>query len=93
MATAFPVKADRDDGRDHDRALEALRSGEVLSLRAILDRVQTEFGGDLIEAELEDEDHRLVYEIKLLTAEGRVLKLEYDARTGDLLKTKEKPSR
>lgn len=74
-----------DDDDDHDRALEALRRGEVLSLRAILDRAAADQPGDLIEAELEHEHGRPLYELKLLTPEGRVLKLKYDARTGERL--------
>ncbi|MFA7429114.1 MAG: PepSY domain-containing protein [Rhodospirillaceae bacterium] len=89
ISATLPASADS----DHDRALQALRSGEVLSLRTILDKAATDFPGDLIEAELEHEDDRTIYEIKLLTPEGQVLKLEYDARTGVLLKTKEKKPR
>ena len=36
----------------------------------------------MIEAELEHEHGRMVYELKLLTVEGRVVKLYYDARSG-----------
>lgn len=89
ISATLPASADG----DHDRALQALRSGEVVSLRTILDKAATDFPGDLIEAELEHENDRMIYEIKLLTPAGQVLKLEYDARTGDLLKAKEKKQR
>ncbi|MGC2857552.1 PepSY domain-containing protein [Novispirillum sp. DQ9] len=82
LVLAGGVSALADDD-DHDRALEALRRGEVLSLRAILDRAAADQPGDLIEAELEHEHGRPLYELKLLTPEGRVLKLKYDARTGE----------
>lgn len=81
------------DDDDHDRALEALRRGDVLSLRTILDRAAEDYPGDLIEAELEQEDGLTLYELKLLTPDGRVLKLEYDARTGDLIKAKKRDPR
>lgn len=81
------------DDDDHDRALQALRRGEVVSLRSILDRAAQDHPGDLIEAELEEEDGRTIYELKMLTPDGRILKLEYDARTGDLLKARERHHR
>ena len=44
----------------------------------------------MIEAELEDQGGIVVYEIKMLTADGRVMKLYYNAATGELLKTKDR---
>ena len=40
----------------------------------------------LLEAELEEEDDVLVYEVELLTADGTVRELELDARDGRILK-------
>lgn len=92
-AVTFALPTAQADEDDHDRALEALRRGEVMALSAILDRAARDHPGDLIEAELEHEDGRTLYELKLLTPEGRVLKLEYDARTGDLLTARERGHR
>lgn len=89
LATVPPAGADD----DHDRVLQAVQAGEVLSLRTILEQAEKAFPGDLIEVELEDEDSRTIYEIKLLTPQGRVLKLKYDARTGDLLTSRERDRR
>ena len=47
----------------------------------------------MIEAELEDEGGLVVYEIRILTTDGRVMKLHYDAATGALLKTKDRNGR
>lgn len=80
-----PLRADDDRGRDHDRARAAVLRGEVLPLRDILERAETAFPGRLLEAELEDDHGRLTYEVKLLTEDGRVLELVYDARDGTLL--------
>ncbi|MBC7908052.1 MAG: PepSY domain-containing protein [Rhodospirillaceae bacterium] len=73
---------------DHDRARRAVQAGEVLPLRTILDKAAAQFPGDLIEAELEDERGQMVYEIKLISPEGNVIKLHYDARDGRLLSAK-----
>lgn len=78
---------------DHDRARKAVEQGLVLPFTDILARAESAYPGQLVEAELEEEKGKLVYEIKMLTADGRVVKLEYDARTGELLKTKERSPR
>lgn len=71
---------------DHDRARRAVEAGEIKPLREILAEVEKTHGGQLMEAELEHEQGRMVYELKLLTAGGRIVKLYYDARSGLLLK-------
>ncbi len=76
------------DDRDHDRALRAVEDGRILPLKSILDRALVDFPGQMIEAELEDEGGKLVYEITILSVEGRVLKVLYDAQSGTLLKAK-----
>jgi uncharacterized membrane protein YkoI len=73
---------------DHDRARRAVEEGRILPLRDILDRAQAAYPGELIEAELEGEHGTPVYEIKILTKDGRLIKLLYDASTGELLKSK-----
>ncbi len=85
-----PALAGRDD---HERVREAVQAGEILPLRTILDRAEAAYPGDFVAAELEDEDGRLVYEIKLLASDGRVLKLLYDARSGALLDEKQRGPR
>ena len=73
---------------DHDRARRAVEEGRILPLKEILARAQGAYPGQVIEAELEDEGGMVVYEIKMLTADGRVMKLSYNAATGELLKTR-----
>lgn len=81
-----PTQAD--DGHDHDRARQALEAGEVLPLRAILERVERDNPGQVMEVELERKDGRWIYEIKLLRTSGSLVKLKVDARDGTLLETK-----
>ena len=73
------------DGHDHDRARRALESGEILPLRTILERVERDYPGQIMEVELEREDARWIYEIKLLRTGGALVKIEIDARDGALL--------
>jgi uncharacterized membrane protein YkoI len=77
-------------GSDHDRARQALQSGQVLPLAKILEKVAADVPGEVIETELEEENGRFVYEIKLITPTGRVMKLIYDASDASLLKSREK---
>lgn len=77
-------------GDDHDRARSAVQAGRVLPLRTILDNVARDYPGDVIETELEDMHGDPVYEIKLISPEGMVMKLVYDARDGTLIKAKGK---
>jgi uncharacterized membrane protein YkoI len=87
------AKADDDD----ERARAALRAGDVVPLVQVLSKVESLYEGDVLEVELEDEDDDrrdggtsagFVYEIKLLTPQGNVLKLELDAKTLEVLKVK-----
>ena len=78
---------------DHDRARRAVEEGRILPLKEILARAQAVSPGQVIEAELEDEGGIVIYEIKILTVDGRVMKLSYNAATGELLKTRSRNGR
>lgn len=78
---------------DHDRVRRAVEEGRILPLKDILARCEARHPGQLLEAELEDEHGALIYELKVLGADGRVVKLYFDAGTGELLKVKEKGGR
>ena len=79
---------------------EALQRGEVLPLDRILAIATAKVPGEVIKVELAlegkkpkaDKTHAsklLIYEIKVLTAEGRVRELEIDARSGTVLKVED----
>ncbi|NJO56782.1 MAG: PepSY domain-containing protein [Rhodospirillales bacterium] len=82
---------------DYDRARAAVAAGRILPLTEIVERATAEFGGGVLDAEYEDDDdeedddhhrersNRSHYRIKLLTPDGRVLKLVYDAVSGELI--------
>ncbi len=75
---------------DQDRARAAVQSGQVLPLSVVLARLERELPGQMLEVELEQEDGRWVYEVKLLQAGGRLMKLGLDAGTGAVLKRRER---
>jgi len=76
--------------RDHDLARQALQDGTVLPLRAILDIVEVRYPGQIMEVEFDHDDGVFEYELKVLQADGRLIKLKLDARTGEILKTSRK---
>ncbi|MCF8177860.1 MAG: hypothetical protein K9J74_05090 [Sulfuritalea sp.] len=78
------------DAADHDRARQAVEAGDVLPLRTILDRVEREYPGQVMEVELDHKKGEWVYEIKLLRKGGALMKLKIQARDGTILGFKEK---
>lgn len=81
----------RGDGHDHDRARQAVEAGEVLPLRAILERVERDYPGQVMEVELEHREDRWIYEITVLRTGGALVRLKVDGRDGKLLRSKERP--
>lgn len=73
---------------DHERALQAVQSGQVLPLTTVLERLGREHPGQVLGIELEREDGLWIYEIKLLTVDGQLVKLKLDARTAEMLRMK-----
>jgi len=88
LAGSGAAHADRED---HERARKALEAGEVLPLKTILERVEQNFSGQVMDVELERERERVggrerwIYEIKVLRTGGALVKLKLDARDGSVL--------
>lgn len=70
-----------------------MQAGEVMPLPQLLQKLQRSHPGQVLELELEREDGRWVYEVKLLQAQGRLLKLAVDAATGEVLASERKRDR
>ncbi|HEY9164383.1 MAG TPA: hypothetical protein VIN57_07205 [Magnetovibrio sp.] len=83
------------DADDQDRARAAMLSGSVRPLAELMAHVESMYEGTVIEVELEDDDSGqsvgvdggpgLMYEIKLLTPQGNLVKLAFDALSLKLL--------
>lgn len=72
---------------DQDEALQLRREGVILPLEQLLQSAMQRYpGARLLEAELEEDDDVLIYEVELLTTNSVVRELELDARSGELLK-------
>ena len=73
----------------HHKAKRLRDAGDILPLEKILERAKRRYPGRVLETELEEIKGRLIYEIELLDKDGVVREMKFDARTGELLKTKE----
>lgn len=73
-----------------DDAREALRKGKVMPLTAILDIAAKREPGTVIGVDLETRrGGRLIYEIDVITDDGRRRELQLDARNGEILVVKD----
>lgn len=79
-----------DDGEDHDRVRRAVLSGQLRPLEEIMAKARAEYGGHILDTEMEEKHGEPVYEIKLLDNNGRLVKLVYDARDGSLIRASRK---
>jgi len=61
---------------------------EFAPIQQLFTRINQEFEGIILEIELEEENAIWIYEVKLLTPQGNVLDVEYDAKSMDLLTVK-----
>lgn len=86
----LPALALADGKSGQDSARDAVMRGEILSLAVLLPRIEAEFDGRVLDVELEREDGILVYEMDILTRDGRLIEAEVDGRTGAVLDIDEK---
>lgn len=76
------------DSDDHERAKKALQSGQILPLRTVLESLERKQPGKVLEVELEQKDALWIYKVKLLRADGQLIKLMLDAKTAELIERK-----
>jgi uncharacterized membrane protein YkoI len=87
---AFPVAARADDDRDHDMARRAVERGEIRPLVEILQAVRDKLPGEVAGVKIERRGGRLVYELRIVGTQGRLLEVHVDAATGEIDRTREK---
>ena len=74
------------DDDDHELARRALEEGRALPLAEILAKMKPDLPGKVIEVVLEVDDGTLIYDLKVLSPNGRLQEIEVDAATGKILK-------
>ena len=70
---------------NHDDPRNAVRSGRVLPLRAVLAKVRQHYPGRMLDASLAQENNPPVYYIKMLMGDGRVVLVSADATNGRII--------
>lgn len=70
---------------DYEYARDAVERGEILPLADVLARLQASHPGRVVEVELDEDDDMLIYEVELVTRDGRLIEVEIDAATGVIL--------
>jgi len=73
---------------DYDTARKLREAGDILPLDTILHKLAKTHPGKVLEVELERKHGRVLYEIEILDAEGKVWEFKVDPRTGDIVKQK-----
>lgn len=71
-----------DHDHSYDRARRAVGRGEILPMAQVLERLQAQVRGEVVDVELEREHGRWVYEFKIIDTKGRLLEVYVDAQTG-----------
>jgi uncharacterized membrane protein YkoI len=86
-AAPFLSTPSQADGRkdDAERALRESRAGEIMPFARLAQIVLERYPGRVVEADLDEDDGRMIYEIRILQGNGRVLEVEVDAATGRIL--------
>lgn len=72
-----------------DEALALTEQGRIAPLQQFIDDALNRYPGRFLEAELELDDGRYIYELEVVTRDRRVMELEYDAVSGALLDVEE----
>jgi uncharacterized membrane protein YkoI len=86
----FAAGSRADDGRDHDVARQAVERGEIKPLAEILQMVRDKLPGEIAGVKIERKGGRLIYELRIVGAQGRLLEVHVDAVTGEIGRTREK---
>lgn len=72
-------------GSEQELARQALERGEIRPLDQVLRVARERVPGEVVKVELEREDGRWVYEIKILTESGKRREVEIDANSLEVL--------
>jgi len=84
--TSTPKPTTHHSRFNQDDAREALKRGKVMPLTSILDIAARREPGTVIAVDLETQRNgKLIYEIDVITEDGRRRELQIDARKGDIL--------
>jgi uncharacterized membrane protein YkoI len=90
LAAAIGPVAAKSDPHDHDAVRIAVERGEIRPLVEILGIVRARLPGEVAGVEIERKSGRWIYELRVVNAKGGLFEVYVDARTGDIIRIKEK---
>ncbi len=91
LLVALPrPQAGEHDGRRHDEVRRAVEAGDIKSLADILNAVRAQLPGEVAGVEVERKNGLWLYEFRVVGANGRLFDVYIDARSGTIVRTKEK---
>ena len=73
---------------DHEKAIQAVKNGEILPLDQILMSLKNQFEGRVLAINLNDSEKGLygwVYDIRMINSSNKVINLRVDAGTSTIL--------
>jgi hypothetical protein len=70
---------------DAERARANVKSGEFLPLETITATLREKFPGEILGVKLGEDDGIAYYEFKVMTSGGRVIEVEVDPKTGQVV--------
>lgn len=83
-------RREHENGEEHEwleRAYKERQLGELKPVGDLMRSVIGQYGGQIIETELEVRDGRIVYEFYVLQDDGRVREVYVDGKTGEHIAT------
>lgn len=90
LAGGQPVPADPlPPGPDVELARDLVERGQILPLARVLALLQEQHPGQIVEVELEYSHGKLVYEVDMITRDGRLIEVDMDAATGEIVDVEE----
>jgi uncharacterized membrane protein YkoI len=96
LAAHAPAAQAREHGVSPARARAALAAGQIRPLTFIITEAERRYRGEIIEAELYQDNGRWSYEIEFLPENGKLFVVIFDAANGAVIRTRgpvlEKPA-
>lgn len=80
-SVSMPVPGER-AAEEHDLVLRAVEEGRAVPMRNLMAQIEAKFRADVIDAKLRNGRNGLIYELKMLSDQGRVFVVSVDAATG-----------
>jgi len=84
-STGSLARADDDDDLDMDDVMNSVRSGAAMPLAEIRARISNRIAGEIVRVAVKREHGHLVYEVRVLKADGKLVEAEVDAASGRIL--------